>query len=89
MSIPKGITAEMWASFSEEQKAAIAAVAPSPKKRGLSCKVSAKGAVSVYGLGRWPVTLYASQWARLFEFVDEIKAFIESNKSSLALREED
>jgi len=46
-------------------------------------KVSEKGALSVYGLGRFPVTLYASQWETLFAKTDEIKKFMESNRSLL------
>lgn len=47
-------------------------------------KVSEKGACSVYGLGRFPVSLYRSQWERLFTMVPEIQAFIEANKDKLA-----
>ena len=55
------------------------------KKRGeLYCKVSQKGAVSVYGLQRMPVTLYAQQWERLLEIGDEIRKFIEHNSSQLS-----
>lgn len=50
-------------------------------------KVSAKGAVSVYGLGRFPVTLYSSQWQSLFEKQDAIKAFIVDNVASLKAKE--
>lgn len=50
-------------------------------------KVSTKGAVSVYGLGRFPVTLYHSQWETLFAKCNEIKQFIETNKSSLKTKE--
>jgi len=50
-------------------------------------KASVKGAVSVYGLGRLPVTLYASQWKNLFERQADILAFIEANKSVLKTRE--
>lgn len=49
------------------------------KARGahkLSCKVSAKGAVSVYGMGRWPVTLYRSQWEALLKFIPQVEEFI-------------
>jgi hypothetical protein len=53
----------------------------------LTCKVSEKGAVSVYGLGRFPVTLYASQWQRLFNDAKAINAFIDANKASLATKE--
>jgi hypothetical protein len=54
------------------------------KKRGtLYCKVSAKGAVSVYGLQRMPVTLYVEQWDRLLTFGDELRAFLKSHDSEL------
>lgn len=52
-------------------------------------KVSTKGAVSVYGMGRFPVTLYASQWAKLFAKQGEIEAFIEANKSLLSFKSEE
>jgi hypothetical protein len=42
----------------------------------MHCKVSPKGAVSVYGLGQWPLTLYVEQWARLGEFMPELNAFV-------------
>lgn len=51
--------------------------------RGLNLKVSEKGAVSVYGLGRFPVTLYKEQWLRLLASADEIRAFIEANEGKL------
>ena len=44
--------------------------------RGISLKVSQKGAVSLYGLGRFPVTLYKEQWERVLEMSDEIRAFL-------------
>ena len=53
------------------------------KGGSVTFKVSEKGAVSVYGLGRFPVTLYQEQWAKLFSNVDELKAFIEANRSKL------
>ena len=52
----------------------------------LYAKVSGKGAVSVYGLQRMPVTLYGQQWDRLFGFIDELKAFIEANKGKLSVK---
>lgn len=56
----------------------------SAKHGSLSCKVSEKGAVSVYGLqARFPVTLYAEQWIRLFDFSDELKDFIKANEGKL------
>jgi hypothetical protein len=59
------------------------------KKRNsaVSMKVSEKGAVSVYGLGRFPVTLYQEQWQKLLALSDEIKTFIEENKASLKVKE--
>jgi hypothetical protein len=51
--------------------------------KSLSLKVSEKGAVSVYGLGRFPLTLYVDQWDRLINIIDAIKSFIEANRSSL------
>ncbi len=57
-------------------------------KRGLSFKVSLKGAVSVYGMGRFPVTLYATQWTKLFGAATDIATFIEENKSKLAVKED-
>ena len=42
---------------------------------GLSLKVSQKGAVSVYGLGRFPITLYKGQWEKIFDFIDNIKEY--------------
>jgi hypothetical protein len=53
----------------------------------LSFKVSEKGAVSVYGMGRFPLTLYAGQWERLFSVIDQIKAFMVENKAKLAVKE--
>lgn len=54
--------------------------------KGLSLRVSQKGALSVYGLGRFPVTLYKEQWNRLLEMTDEIKAFIVANEGELATK---
>lgn len=50
-------------------------------------KVSPKGAISVYGLGKWPVTLYAGQWQRLLDMKEKILQFIETNKSLLKTKE--
>ena len=49
-------------------------------------KVSEKGGVSVYGLGRFPVTLYYEQWTRLLEAFDKLREFLEENKSKLKLK---
>ena len=53
----------------------------------LEFKVGEKGGVSVYGLGRFPVTLYYEQWNRLLDAADRLKAFMEENKSRLKLKE--
>jgi hypothetical protein len=53
----------------------------------LAMKVSEKGALSVYGMGRFPVTLYKEQWLKLLSMGDEIKAFIEANNDSLKSKE--
>ncbi|HVE14665.1 MAG TPA: hypothetical protein VNI01_14815 [Elusimicrobiota bacterium] len=51
--------------------------------RGLNLKVSEKGALSVYGLGRFPVTLYKEQWTKLLAMADDIKAFLKANDDKL------
>jgi hypothetical protein len=53
----------------------------------VSMKVSEKGAVSVYGLGRFPVTLYQEQWLKLLAMADDIKQFIEENRGRLKVKE--
>jgi len=57
------------------------------KIKALSCKVSEKGAVSVYGLGRFPVTLYAEQWERVIDFSKSIQSFIAENKALLSVKQ--
>lgn len=54
-----------------------------PKKGTLYCKVSEKGALSVYGLQRMPVTLYVEQWERLLGFSDELRQFMQDNGPKL------
>lgn len=56
--------------------------------KSLTLKVSEKGALSVYGLGRFPVTLYKEQWVRLLEIEEEIIEFIEKNDSKLKAKGE-
>ena len=53
----------------------------------MSLKVSEKGALSVYGLGRFPVTLYREQWEKLLGMTDEIRSFIEQNDRLLKKKE--
>lgn len=54
--------------------------------RATSFKVSEKGAVSVYGLGRFPVTLYKEQWLKLLGMADDIRKFIGENESRLRVK---
>ncbi len=51
--------------------------------KGISMKVSEKGGVSVYGLGRFPITFYKEQWTKLLDMADEIRAFIVDHESEL------
>jgi hypothetical protein len=55
--------------------------------RGVSLKVSEKGGVSVYGLGRFPITLYQEQWTKLLDMADQIRAFIVENEGKLKKKE--
>lgn len=71
---------------SEELLAVIAAMAASTERK-LSLKVTEKGGVSLYGLGRFPVTLYASQWDKLTTNVDTIRAFIDTNRALLSTKD--
>jgi hypothetical protein len=74
----------------EELKAQLAALQEKNKgrQRGeIAFKVSEKGGVSVYGLGRFPVTLYYEQWIRLLNQSKELREFLEENKSSLKLKQ--
>jgi hypothetical protein len=55
--------------------------------KGVSIKASEKGGVSVYGLGRFPVTLYQEQWLKLLDMADDIRAFIRENEPKLKKKE--
>jgi hypothetical protein len=55
--------------------------------RGTSLRVSEKGGVSVYGLGRFPVTLYKEQWLKLLDLADEIRTFIGANAAKLKTKD--
>lgn len=57
------------------------------RNAGVSFKVSEKGAVSVYGLGRFPVTLYKEQWDRLLGSADPLRAFMAENADKLKVKE--
>lgn len=61
--------------------------AQKPARGTLSMKVSEKGALSIYGMGRFPVTLYKEQWLKLLGIADEIKQFIQDNDSRLKAKD--
>jgi hypothetical protein len=72
----------------EELQAKVAALEAEKAAKGtISFKVSEKGAVSAYGLGRFPVTLYAEQWKKLLEKKDAILGFIADNSEKLKTKE--
>ncbi|HUQ91875.1 MAG TPA: hypothetical protein VM120_09345 [Bryobacteraceae bacterium] len=78
MSSPDQLLAEI-----ERLKAENAALKKPAPKGTITYKVSDKGAVSVYGLGRFPVTLYKEQWEKLLDRSEELRQFIVTNDSSL------
>ncbi len=57
------------------------------RARSVTLKVSEKGGGSVYGMGRFPVTLYKEQWVRLLDMAEEIRAFIKANETVLKAKE--
>lgn len=61
--------------------------ASKPQRGTLTMKVSEKGALSVYGMGRFPVTLYKEQWLKLLSITDDIKKFIDENDDRLKTKE--
>jgi len=72
----------------ERLKAENAALKTKGTARGtLSMKVSEKGALSIYGMGRFPVTLYKEQWIKLLGIAEDIKKFIEENDDRLKTKE--
>jgi hypothetical protein len=73
----------------EELKARVAELEQKTQRRTgeLDFKVGEKGGVSVYGLGRFPVTLYYEQWNKLLDAAPRIREFLEENKSRLKLKE--
>ena len=85
MSINEVLEAVKSGKISPEEAAKLLPSTSAP--RALSCKVSEKGAVSVYGLNaRFPITLYGDQWLRLLDFADSLRAFITANKSKLSAK---
>lgn len=72
----------------EELKARLVELEAKQQRTGtMSFKVSDKGGVSVYGLGRFPVTLYYEQWMKLLDKAQDLREFLEENKAKLKLKE--
>lgn len=72
----------------DELKAKLAELEAKQQRTGtMTFKVSDKGGVSVYGLGRFPVTLYYEQWTKLLDKAPDLREFLEENKSKLKLKE--
>ena len=67
----------------QAENAALRVARPTGK---LTLKIGDKGGLSVYGLGRWPVTLYREQWLRLLAIADDVRAFIQANTDKLATK---
>ena len=87
-SILSKLSKDQRAAIEAEQKKGEAAQAKLATKQKISFKVSAKGAVSVYGLNaRFPTTLYGEQWKRLLAKSEELLAYIDEHKSELSTRE--
>lgn len=73
--------------LTREQLIEALAAATAASERKLSLKVTDKGGVSLYGLGRFPVTLYASQWDKLIANIDTIRAFVDTNRALLSTKD--
>jgi hypothetical protein len=71
----------------ERLKAENEALKKAPARGTLSMKVSEKGALSIYGMGRFPVTLYKEQWLKLLGIAEDIKKFIQENEGRLKAKE--
>jgi hypothetical protein len=72
----------------EELKARVAELETKTTRPGeMTFKIGEKGGVSVYGLGRFPVTLYYEQWNKLLDASQKLRDFLEENKSKLKLKE--
>ena len=80
-------TAEEKLARLEEENKVLREQMDQRKPGQLRLKVSEKGALSVYGLGRFPVTLYKEQWRRLLDIADEMKAFLKDNDHLLKGKE--
>jgi len=80
--MPEPTREELLARIAELEKKAEAR-----KKGSLEFRVGEKGGVSVYGLGRFPVTLYYEQWIRLLDASKDLRGFLEENKDQLKLKD--
>jgi hypothetical protein len=81
--MPEPTKEELLAKIAELEKKA-----EGRKKGALEFRVGEKGGVSVYGLGRFPVTLYYEQWIRLLDVSKDLRDFLEENKHRLKLKEQ-
>ncbi len=77
--------------LTREQLLALVTTLQAQPARKITCKVSAKGAISIYGLGRWPITLYKSQFDALFtdDTIAMLREFRKANDALLASKGED
>jgi hypothetical protein len=80
-------TAEQKLARLEAENRALREQMEQRKPGQLRLKISEKGGLSVYGLGRFPVTLYKEQWVRLLDHVDEIKTFLQENDHQLKAKQ--
>ena len=80
-------TAEQKLARLEAENRALREQVEQRKPGQLRLKVSEKGGLSIYGLGRFPVTLYKEQWLRLIDHVDEIKKFLQDNDQQLKAKQ--
>ncbi len=86
MTVPPNLAQQ--AEFQAKRIAELEAMlAVASKPKAITLKVSEKGALSIYGLGRFPVTLYRGQMERLISAVPQIKAFIETNSALFATKD--
>ena len=81
-------TAEQKLARLEAENRALKAQMEERKPGQLRLKVSEKGGLSVYGLGRFPVTLYKEQWVRLLDHADEIRSFLKDNDRQLKAKDQ-
>ena len=76
-------------AMTREQLEAMVLSLKTQSQRKLTLKVSAKGAVSMYGLGRFPITLYPEQWRKVMAERDNVEAFIDTNADVLSQGKDD